>query len=62
MNTVRPEHWGDTCGLTEEGIEHQKESEGVEEKVKQNPVLPSEKQVEEHYAANPQLRIHKSRF
>ena len=52
MSTVRPEHWGDICGLTEDEIEGQRVSEGIEIKVKKNPMLPSEKQVEEHYASN----------
>ncbi len=52
MNTVRPEHWKELRGLTEEEIKGERESEEVQVKVKKNPVLPSEKQVEGHYASN----------
>ncbi len=52
MNTVRPEHWKELCGLTEDEIQGERVSEEVQVRVKKNPVLPSEKQVEEHYASN----------
>ena len=52
MSTVRPEHWGDVCGLTDDEIDGQRVSEGIPVRVKKNPALPSEKDVEEHYASN----------
>ncbi len=52
MNTVRPEHWKELCGLTEDEVQGERVSEEVQVRVKKNPVLPSEKQVEEHYASN----------
>ncbi len=64
MSTVRPEHWGETCGVSYTEvfgeafgssvgvIDGEEESEGITAKVKKRPDLPSEKEVEEHYAAD----------
>ncbi len=52
MNTVRPERWKELYGLTEDEVQGERVSEEVQVRVKKNPVLPSEKQVEEHYASN----------